>query len=85
MDLRTGRVITRKELIVQAVEDMALQKGFATIKLPGDITTNLSCARSQAWSTRPFAGVEYEDDRNNDEDCNPNELAIVECENDDEI
>jgi hypothetical protein len=71
MDLRTGRVITRRrvteipvtELIIQAVETMAVDQGITTLKITGRHTSPIYPAD---W----IAGVDYDDqnDQNNDDE-----------------
>jgi hypothetical protein len=69
MDLRTGRVITRRrvteipvtELVIPAVENMGIVQGIHTLKITGRYTTPL-------YPTDWIAGVEYDHmhDNNND-------------------
>jgi hypothetical protein len=62
MDLRSGRVITRRNLTeipvtdlgIQAVENMAFQQGLTTLKFTNNTRQNIYPAD---W----IAGVEYED------------------------
>jgi hypothetical protein len=62
MDLRSGRVITRRnlteipvtDLVIQAVKNLALQQGITTLKLTNNTRHNIYPAD---W----IAGVEYED------------------------
>jgi hypothetical protein len=75
MDLRTGRVITRRnlteipvtDLVIQAVENLALQQGITTLKFSNDIRQNIYPAD---W----IAGVDYDDTEYNDEDYNQPDL-----------
>jgi hypothetical protein len=85
MDLRTGRVITRRritetpvtELIVQAVENMAIAQDITTLKITGRHT-------SPIYPTDWLAGVDYDDrqahDRQRDEDYIEDEEAMIEDE-----
>jgi hypothetical protein len=71
MDLRTGRVITRRnlteipvtDLVIQAVENLALQQGLTTRKFTNNTRQNIYPAD---W----MAGVEYEEPI--DEEYHPN-------------
>jgi hypothetical protein len=62
MDLRPGRVITRRnlteipvtDLVIQAVEDLALQQGVTTLKFTNNNRQNVYPAD---W----MSGVEYEE------------------------
>jgi hypothetical protein len=71
MDLRSGRVITRRnltetpvtDLVSQAVEDLALQQGITTLKFTNNTRQNIYPAD---W----MAGVEYEEPE--DEEYYPN-------------
>jgi hypothetical protein len=71
MDLRFGRVITRRnlseipvtDLVIQAVEDLALQQGITTLKFTNNTRQNIYPAD---W----MAGVEYEEPE--DEEYHPN-------------
>ena len=85
MDLRSGRVITRRritevpvtELVIQAVEHMAIQQGLHTLKITGRNTQPLYPAD---W----IEGVEYNQniDRN-DEDYHDEDSIEEEIDNED--
>jgi len=90
MDLRSGRVITRRriteipvtDLVIQAVENMAIEQGIHTLKITGRHTTPIYPAD---W----IAGVEYNQDNQNnqnnrDEDYIDDEEQYIEQEIDDE-
>jgi hypothetical protein len=82
MDLKSGRVITRRrvteipvtELVIQAVENMAHERGLATLKITGRHTSPISPAD---W----IAGVDYDDHHSqHDEDYIEDEEAFIEEE-----
>jgi hypothetical protein len=88
MDLRTGRVITRRriteipvtELVIQAVENMAHDQGITTLKITGRHTSPIYPAD---W----IAGVDYENHENQkqfDEDYIEDEEELIEAEIDNE-
>lgn len=80
MDLRSGRVITRRriteipvtELVIQAVENMATQQGISTLKITG---RNQLPIYPVDW----LAGVEY-DEYDHNQNQNPDEDYIEEDE-----
>jgi hypothetical protein len=75
LDLRSGRVITRRrikeipvtDLVIQTVENMAIEQGLTTLKITG---RNKLPIYPADW----IAGVDYEhqDDANDDEEYNEN-------------
>jgi hypothetical protein len=82
MDLRTGRVITRRriteipvtELVIQAVENMALTQGLTSLKITGRHTSPIYPAD---W----IAGVDYQEtnqDQDDDEYVDDEEAFIEE-------
>jgi hypothetical protein len=81
MDLKTGRVITRRrvteipvtELVIQAVENMAHEQGLTTLKITGRHTSSLYPAD---W----IAGVDYTENGNQDEDYIDDEEEMIEAE-----
>jgi hypothetical protein len=81
MDLKTGRVITRRrvtevpvtELVIQAVENMAHEQRLTTLKITGRHTSPLYPAD---W----IAGVNYDQNQYQDEDYIDDEEEMIEAE-----